>query len=472
MSSKNEISHDYWKTIVETIQEGVMIVNTQGIIVSVNKALEEMTQYSKDELIGKSCLILDCDICEIVRKCGLENRSQDGVWCCLFRDGNVTMKRCTIGRKDGSKLSVKKNATLLYDSNNQVIGAVETLTDLSELEAKDNQIELYRKEMSEEDSFYGLIGKSHKMVKIFELIKNAAQSEAPVIIYGESGTGKELVAQAIHKLSQRRNNPFVKVDCAALVETLLESELFGHVKGAYTGAHVTRKGRFEAANKGDIFLDEIGDIQLSTQVKLLRVLEDKVIERVGSNTQVSVDVRIITATNSDLKQLMEQGDFRHDLYYRINVIPIHLPPLRKRKDDIPLLAESLFRKIKLKTQKPINGISKEAMQILINHNWPGNVREMRSVFEYAFVICHDSIIQPEHLLPTIWDKHKSAMPSVKTAPQRDEQKKEELIKALKEANGNQSEAAKILGVSRVTVWNRVNRYGIKIKKDEYELFSN
>jgi transcriptional regulator with GAF, ATPase, and Fis domain len=212
------------------------------------------------------------------------------------------------------------------------------------------------------------------------------------IIFGESGTGKELIAKAIHDSGPRKQNPYVKVNCAALTESLLASELFGHVKGACTGAYRSREGRFEAAQGGNIFLDEIGDLPLSTQVKMLRVLEEKVVERVGDNRPIHIDARIISATNRNLKLLVDQGRFREDLFYRINVIPIMVPPLRKRVGDIPMLADSFFRRIQLKNDKKIMGISNEAMELLMSHAWPGNVRELKSAFEYAFVTCRELVI--------------------------------------------------------------------------------
>jgi transcriptional regulator with GAF, ATPase, and Fis domain len=265
-------------------------------------------------------------------------------------------------------------------------------------------------------------------------------------------------------LGPRKEKPFVKVNCAALTESLLESELFGHVKGAYTGAYRDRKGRFEEANGGDIFLDEIGDLPFATQVKLLRVLEQKVIERVGDNRPVKVDVRIISATNKDLRLLVEKGAFRDDLFFRINVIPIILPPLRERPEDISLLAESLFRTNQLKSGKDIMGISNDAMALLTAYGWPGNVRELRSAFEYAFVTCQESLIQPHHLPPAIYQEKPNKKTPRTAVPNRKENKKSDLIQALKQAGGNQSEAARILGISRVTVWNRIRELGIDLKR--------
>jgi transcriptional regulator with PAS, ATPase and Fis domain len=339
---------------------------------------------------------------------------------------------------------------------------VETVTDITDIVEKDNQIAAFRRELQSENGFHGILGVSEPMQQVFGLITNAAQSDAPVIIFGESGTGKELVAKAIHDNSLRLSNPYVKVNCASLNEALLESELFGHVKGAYTGAIRSRAGRFEAAHKGSIFLDEIGDLPVLTQVKLLRVLEEKVIERVGDNQPIPVNVRIISATNKNLKGQVEQGLFREDLFYRINVIPIHVPPLRERIEDIPILAEAFFRRIRLKTDKKINGISNDAMRILMAYSWPGNVRELRSTFEYAFVTCQNSVIQPYHLPPSIYGEGKTEKTVKKIPFNKHEMKKRRLIEALEKSNGNQSLAAELLGVSRVTVWNQMKRFNVEL----------
>jgi PAS domain S-box-containing protein len=448
----------YWKTIVDTIRDGIMVLDTTGSILSVNKALKTITGYTHQDLIGQKCSILNCSVFSMAREqCGEH-------WCLLFKTGSMDMRRCTIMRKDGTYVPVFKNASLLHDSKGRVIGAVETITDITELTEKNKQIAAIRQHLRSEDAFQGLIGASVPMQQVFGLIENAAQADAPVIILGESGTGKELAARAIHQLGERKKRAFVKVNCAALTESLLESEIFGHVKGAYTGAYKSRAGRFEMAQGGDIFLDEIGDLPLATQVKLLRVLEEKVIERVGDNKSIPVDVRIISATNKNLAQLVESGALRKDLYFRINVIPINMPPLRERIEDIPLLAESFFRKLRLKSGKKIDAISNLAMEILTKYPWPGNVRELKSAFEYAFVTCQEALIQPHHLPPDLLSEGK-AMPDLKTeAPTKQEIRKRQLIDALARAKGNQSVAAEILGVSRVTVWNRMKRLGISYQK--------
>lgn len=445
----------YWKTVVDTLQDGVMIVDRAGTIVFANRALQGITGFSQEEMLDTSCSILGCNVCERV----LDRKGAH--WCSLFRDAGVTMRRCTLRKKDGSAIPVLKNASLLLDPEGKVTGAVETLTDLTEIVQKENQIEAFRKALGARDGFHGMIGQSPAMEQVFYLISNAAQSDAPVLILGESGTGKELVARAIHDLGPRNGRAYVKVNCAALTETLLESELFGHVKGAYTGAYRSREGRFEAAQGGDIFLDEIGDLPLSTQVKLLRVLEEKVIERVGDNRPVPIDVRIISATNKNLKDLVEEGAFRSDLFFRINVIPILMPALRERKEDIPFLAEAFFKGMQLKTGKPIQGMAPESMEALMSYDWPGNVRELRSAFEYAFVTCQETLIQPHHLPGAVFSTKKARPRPQHAAADRKEEEKTQLLRALEQAGGNRSLAAQILGVSRVTVWNRMKRCGIR-----------
>jgi PAS domain S-box-containing protein len=449
----------YWKTIVDTMTDGLMVVDSEGVIVSINQAMEEISGYSKGELIGKSCELLECDTCFKTRADGHDK------YCALFKDGVVTRRKCTLRKKDGSRIHLYKNATILKDRSDRVIGGVETWTDLTEVVAKDRVISRLRKELSSEDAFHGILGKSAAMVQVFDLISSAAQSEAPVIIYGDSGTGKELVAAAIHKLGPRRKGPFIKVNCAALSESLLESELFGHVKGAFTGADRTRVGRFEAANGGDIFLDEIGDLPLSTQVKLLRVLQEKEIEKVGDHRPLSIDVRILAATNQDLSTLMEEGRFREDLYYRIGVIPIHLPPLRERREDIPLLLEAFINRILLKADKPISGMSREALDLLFSYDWPGNVRELINVIEYSFVLCHEGEIMPNHLPARVTGKQPSVAPrrrAVKT--QNDEAERKRILEALAATGGNQSKAAEILGISRVTLWKRLKAFDIQVDR--------
>jgi PAS domain S-box-containing protein len=453
---QKNILNDYWKAVVDTIQDGVMIVSPEGTIISVNRGFEEITGYSRDEVLGNSCAILNCSACEIARK------AKGCHWCVMFQKGNLKKQKCLMIRKDGRPVHILKNASVLKDEAGNITGAVETITDVTDLVEKETQIETFRRELDSEDRFHGLIGISAPMQKVFELITNAAQADAPVIIHGESGTGKELVAKAIHEAGPRGAKPYIKVNCASLNESLLESELFGHVKGAYTGALRDREGRFEAAADGTVFLDEIGDLPLSTQVKLLRVLEEKVVERVGDHRPIAVDVRIISATNRDLPALIEKGAFREDFFYRINVVPIHVPPLRERKEDIPLLARSFFNRIKLKSGKRIDGIANEGLEILANYGWPGNVRELRSAFEFAFVSCQEAIIRPEHFPAHILARKKvHCVPAAISAQPIEEVKKQRLLGALGRAKGNQSEAARLLGISRTSIWQQMKRFGIR-----------
>ena len=451
--------NQFWKTVIDTMTDGLMVVDLQGTIRSVNRAMEELTGYRRPELIGQPCSIIKCDTCFGSQIPG------PGKHCDLFKKGRVRRCHCVLHRKDGSPLKVLKNATVLKDSTGKVVGGVETLTDLSEVVAKERVISRLRRELSKEDGFHGILGKSPVMLQLFTLMASAAQSEAPVIIYGESGTGKELVAGALHRLGPRRKGPFIKVNSAALNQSLLESELFGHVKGAFTGADRHRVGRFEAANRGDIFLDEIGDLPLATQAKLLRVLQEKVIEKVGDHKPLPVDVRIITATNQDLNRLMGEGRFREDLYYRIGVIPIHLPPLRERQEDIPLLVEAFIEHSRLKTKKPITGINKEALELLMGYDWPGNVRELINAVDYAFVLCPQGNILRDHLpAPLVRTPSPPARQSqfkLKAAAAHDRQR---LMEAINAAGGKKTEAARLLGVSRVTLWKQLKAHNLQVEK--------
>ncbi len=418
---------------------------------------------------------MNCDACEMNLK------GSGKAWCRLFVEGQVLKCHCHLMIKDGTYLPALKNAAVLKDEKGVALGAVEILTDLSELERLDQKVGLLSRQLEEDVGFHGILGKSNPMQKLFDVVQKAANSEAPVIIYGESGTGKELVARAIHQLGRRKNEPFVQFNCAALNEALLESELFGHIKGAFTGAYRHRQGRFEAANRGDIFLDEIGDVPMSVQVKLLRVLETKQFEHVGDHHPISVDVRIITATNKNLEELIAQKKFRDDLFFRINVFPIHLPPLRERSEDIPLLVNTFVRRLRLRTGKKINGLSSAAMDCFMNYRWPGNVRELKSALEYAFVIAEKGLIDRDQLPSNIVEPKPPIPGSFRTPlqansfpevdafmisePNSDEPgEKTALIKALQQCKGNQSQTARVLGINRVTVWNRMKKYGIDLKR--------
>lgn len=452
-----EYDREFWKTVVDTMQEGLMLVDQEGRIVFVNKAFEQMLGYATDEIVGKSCEIFQCDRCFSARADGMNK------FCSLFKEKEVKSCECIFRKKDGGSLHLLKNAAVIHDKKGNVVGGVETMVDLSRIQEKEKIIATLRQQLNYHESFQGIVGNSPVMRQMLDLASSAAQSDASIIIYGESGTGKEILATAIHMASQRREESFIKVNCAALNDNLLESELFGHVKGAFTGADYNRLGRFEAANGGSIFLDEIGDLPLATQTKLLRVLQEKEIERVGDHRPVKIDVRIIAATHKDLQQLIIKGVFREDLYYRIGVIPIHLPPLRERRADVPQLAETFIKKIGERTGKAISGISRSALDLLIQYSWPGNIRELINTIEYAFVLCPGGQIQISHL-PSHLRREMSSSASFPPQLPGDCTKtpRHRLIEALEQSGGNQTRAAGILGVSRVTVWKWIRKYGIRL----------
>ena len=447
----------YWKTIVDTLQDGLMVVDPKGRIVAANPAAERITGYAAHEMIGKSCRILNCTGCEII------GQGAGARWCSLFHKGAVRERRCMITHKDRHTVHIIKSASVLRNEGCEILGAVETLTDITEKIRQQMEINQLRKTFHLDEGYHGILGKSQVMLDLFELIENVAQSDTPVMIQGESGSGKELVARAIHQASGRRAKACVKVNCAALNENLLESELFGHVKGAYTGADRIRVGRFEAAHEGTIFLDEIGDIPPAIQIKLLRVLEDRKIERVGDNRPIPVDVRVISATHKNLDALIEKGLFREDLYFRINVFPLACPPLSQRREDIPLIAMSFIQRNAVTSGKQIVGMTPEALVALTRYDWPGNVRELRNAIEYAFVLCHGGDIGiahlPKRITGTTGASEAACPPAVETNPNR-----QRLIEVLRKNGGNQSKAAKTLGVSRVTVWKWIKRWQIDMRQ--------
>jgi len=323
---------------------------------------------------------------------------------------------------------------------------VETFRDLSLLKELEEEIR-------EKYTFQDMVSRNPRMMELFRILPDIAQSDVTVLIVGESGTGKELFAHAIHKLSRRKDGPLIKVNCSALPETLLESELFGYVKGAFTDAKKDKPGRFKLAEGGTIFLDEIGDVSVAVQVKLLRVIEQKEFEPLGATYTEKVDVRIIAATNRDLEEMVKDGRFREDLYYRLNVMKVELPPLRERRDDIPLLVEHFIQKYNKKMGKEIEGVSEEAMRLLLNHTYPGNVRELENILEHAFILCKGRIILPEHLPHYLHAK----APSLPAASLR-EWEREMIKEALRRSGGNITSAARELGIHRTTLWRKMKKY--------------
>ncbi len=321
------------------------------------------------------------------------------------------------------------------------------------------ELEAELETLSLKNSYKKMIGKSSQMKKIMEVIEQVANTKASVLITGESGVGKELVAEALHYLSDRRKEKIVKVNCSALTETLLESELFGHEEGAFTGAITTKKGRFELANRGTIFLDEIGEINQATQVKILRVLQEKQFERVGGTKTIDVDIRIISATNRNLQDEIDKGTFREDLFYRLNVVNIHVPPLRERSEDIPLLATSFLNEISKENNKKIEGFDKKAMSALIKYKWPGNIRELRNCIENSVVLCKKSMIYLDDLPDQIVRNQQEGFIRINLGTTLAEAEKEIILQTLGEQAGNKSRTADVLGIGRKTLQRKLQEYG-------------
>ncbi len=319
-----------------------------------------------------------------------------------------------------------------------------------------------RRRLEDQYRFENIIAKSSKMQRLIDLIKTVGKSNATVLITGESGTGKELVARAIHSQSHRNGRPFVAVSCAALPESLLESELFGHEKGSFTGAYAQKKGKFEFANGGTLFLDEVGEMSANIQVHLLRVLEEKEFTRVGGNELIKVDVRVISATNKDLMKAIERQEFREDLYYRLNVVNIELPALRDREEDIPLLAEHFLGKFAGENRKEITGFTPAAMEFLMDHDWPGNVRELENSVERAVILAKGDLID----ITDLRQKGMASASAGKSTKNLKEIEREHIMSVLRKTAENYSEAARILGISRMTLYNKVKEYGISVKKND------
>jgi PAS domain S-box-containing protein len=433
------------EAIVNSIADGVITVSKDLLITSFNRSAEEVTGFSAEEVTGKACRnIFRSRACE--EGCPVRETIRTGE--------PATGVEVEILARDGSRIPVSMNTALLKDENGEVTGAVESFRDLS-------RVRKLTEELRGKYSFRNIIGRSPEIQQVFSLVRSVAATNVTVLIQGETGTGKELVARAIHYESPRGEKRFVAVNCAALPETLLESELFGHVKGAFTGATSDRKGRFDLADGGTLFLDEIAEIGYETQAKLLRVLENREFESVGDSATRRVDVRLICATNKNLRERIRDGRFREDLYYRINVVTIDLPPLRDRSGDIQLLIEHFVDKLGKETGKTIAGISPDAMDLLIDYAWPGNVREMENAIGHAFVHCRGGALLPEHLPPDITGGIPHITHAALGAISSVDQMERALIEeTLKKTDGNRTRAARRLGMSRSSLWRKIKKYDL------------
>ncbi|HOZ49783.1 MAG TPA: sigma 54-interacting transcriptional regulator [Candidatus Hydrogenedentes bacterium] len=430
-------------TILDSINEGVFTVDQDWHITTFNSAAERITGVAREQALGSRCCdVFRADICET--NCALRRTMSEGE--------PVVNATGHIVNHEGERVPIRIATALLRDDTGAVIGGVETFQDLT-------QIEQLQKELEGRYTFEDIVGRSPVMLRLFDLLPQISASSSTVLLEGASGTGKELFARAIHNLSPRRRKPFVAVNCAALPDTLLESELFGHKAGAFTDAKRDKPGRFERANNGTIFLDEIGDISPAMQVRLLRVLQERQVEPLGGLKAIPIDVRVVVATNKDLSELVRSGRFRDDLYYRIRVVYLRLPDLKERREDIPLLVGRLIAKFNRLHGRDIAGVSDRVMARLMEHDYPGNVRELENIIEQAFVLCRGGMIDFEHLPLEL--RPATATDREEVRPMSLDAMERFLIgEALQRRNGNRKEAARDLGINVSTLYRKIQALGI------------
>jgi len=421
------------ESLINNLTDGVMAHGLDRKIYFFNQAAQAITGFSESDVIGR-----DCHEVFPGRFCGGD---------CSFCIDNIQMHSRlrypqTFTKRNGQECELEMSVITINDSHDIVMGALVVFRDVTEVSRLRRQLEMSR-------DTHGIVGRHISIRKVFDAIRELSDVNVPILIQGESGTGKEMVANALHKSSARRNKPFVPVNCGALPEGTLESELFGHVRGAFTGAIRDKKGRFELADKGTIFLDEIGEISPAMQVKLLRVLQEKTFEPVGGEQTKKVDVRVICAANRDLRQLTQQNLFREDLYYRLAVIPINLPPLRERRSDIPLLIDHFLQKYTANSGNIVPEITPEATSQLISYDWHGNIRELSNAVQFALIKCHGNIIDIKHLPPELCE----SLTTAQVRPGRPQLlTDDDVSSALRRTGGNKAKAAKLLGVSRTTLY--------------------
>ena len=441
MYEKNE---HITKDILDSISEGVFTVDRNFRITFFNNAAERLTGFKREEVVGKYCKNV-CNSSRCLEACPIASVLQTG--------DPITSLDCSMMHKGGFDFNVKLNCAVLYNQSEDPDGGVISFRDISEYE----EIKLKLKKNS---TFCGIVAHNNAMHEVFQLIEEIADSDASVLIQGESGTGKEMIANAIQTTSSRKNEAFIKVNCSIFSPQLLASELFGHVKGAFTGAIKDRKGRFDIADNGTIFLDEVAETPLEMQLQLLRVLQEGTFERVGESLTRRVNVRIVAATNKNLKRALENGSFREDLYYRLNVIPIEIPPLRSRLDDIPYLIPYFITKFSMVYNKEVKAVDDEALDVLMRYNWPGNVRELENSLEYAFARTKtgDMLIASK-LPPKI--RQSAASEATNLQKRLPGQEEIEILQLLNKHQWNKSKVAKELGIGRTTLWRRMKVMGLE-----------
>lgn len=418
-------------TILDSVADGVFTVDENLRITSFNRAAEEITGFSRNEALGQRCCeIFRTDVC--FSACPVQEALKTG------RD--VTNREVNVLDRRNREIPISVNASALRDADGRPVGGVETFRDLSQLRA-------LTREMEEKYTFHHLVSRNPAMRKLFDILPDVAASDVAVLIQGDSGTGKELFARAIHNLSPRKDKPLVVVNCGALPEPLLEAEIFGAKRGAYTGALNDRPGRLEMAEGGTFFLDEIGDLPLSLQVKLLRVIENREYQPLGAKRSRKADVRFVAATHRDLEQMVRAGNFRQDLFFRLNVIALKIPPLSARSEDIPLLLDLALERFNAKYGKKIRGFSRDAMSFLLNHAYPGNVRELLNLVERAVILSHESMIGVKDFPASISrDLSHSIRPEARKPSSKD------LRQIIEKCGGNREQAAQALGIHRTTLW--------------------
>lgn len=440
--------------ILNCIADGVFTTDKDLRITFFNKAAEKIVGVKQEEAIGQYCFeVLRANICE--NECTIGYAMKEG-------RGKV-VEQINILRSDRKQIPISVSASPLKDENGNIVGGVETIRDLS-------TIETLRKELSQSYTFEDIISKNHKILEIFNILPNIAESETTVLIQGPSGSGKELFARAIHSLSFKKEGPFVAVNCGALPDNLLESELFGYVKGAFTDAKKDKPGRFALAEGGTIFLDEVDSLSPATQVKLLRVLQEKEYEPLGATKSKKANVRVISATKNNLLKLVQNNEFRDDLYFRLDVVKIELPSLSARRDDIPLLINHFIEKFNHKTDKSISGVSIKVLETLMNYDFPGNVRELENFIEHAFVMCTNEEIKFRHLPNEVQEIQEDNKKNVKSKPIENSECKI-LFETLEKHNWNKVKAAEELRLHRTTLWRKMQKYGLTDKQTKRNITS-